>query len=168
MQTLLLTIHLLVCFVLVFVVLIQSSKGAQMGAAFGGSSQTVFGTRGAATFLSKMTTVMAVIFMVSSLLLAVIEVRSPSVVDVDTMPVGKPFQEDNFKTQGVIGTESNEGNKDQPEIIGEETVPATSSTDSNDDVIFGTNPAESNAPSIEDTAKGNETSSTPATTNSTQ
>ncbi|MBF0593226.1 MAG: preprotein translocase subunit SecG, partial [Nitrospirae bacterium] len=54
MHILLMSLHIIVCFVIVFVVLVQSSKGSQMGAAFGGSSQTVFGSRGAATFLTKL------------------------------------------------------------------------------------------------------------------
>ena len=56
MYTAIVVIHLVVCLFLIFIILIQSSKGAEMGAAFGGSSQTLFGSRGAATFLSKLTT----------------------------------------------------------------------------------------------------------------
>ncbi len=80
MATLLLVIHLIVCMFLIFIVLIQSGKGAELGAAFGGSSQTLFGARGAATFFSKMTTVAAVIFMITSLSLAVIAAKGGSVV----------------------------------------------------------------------------------------
>jgi preprotein translocase subunit SecG len=71
LYTALIIIHLMVCVFLIFIVLIQSSKGAEMGAAFGGSSQTIFGSRGAATFMNKLTTAAAVAFMVSSLTLAV-------------------------------------------------------------------------------------------------
>lgn len=80
MATFLLIIHIIVCFLLIFVVLIQSGKGAELGAAFGGSSQTLFGSRGAATFLNKMTTIAAVVFMLTSLLLAVVTAKSGSVV----------------------------------------------------------------------------------------
>lgn len=80
MTTLLLVIHIIVCFFLISVVLLQSGKGAEMGAAFGGSSQTLFGSRGAATFLSKLTTISAVVFMVTSLLLAIVTSKSTSVV----------------------------------------------------------------------------------------
>jgi len=53
------------------IVLLQTGKGADMGAAFGGgSSQTLFGSTGASTFLSKATTVAAVVFMLTSLILA--------------------------------------------------------------------------------------------------
>lgn len=73
-------IHILVSLFLIFIVLIQSSKGAELGAAFGGSSQTLFGSRGAATLLSKLTTASAVVFMLTSLLLAVVSVKSGSVM----------------------------------------------------------------------------------------
>ena len=65
-------LHVLIALGLILVVLLQSGKGADIGAAFGGgSSQTVFGGRGAATFLSKVTTVLAVLFMVMSIVLTV-------------------------------------------------------------------------------------------------
>jgi preprotein translocase subunit SecG len=66
----LVVLHVIVCVALIFIVLLQSGKGAQMGAAFGGSSQTLFGSPGAAGFLTKITTVAAIVFMVTSLLLA--------------------------------------------------------------------------------------------------
>lgn len=64
-------IHVIVCLFLIAVVLLQSGKGAEMGASFGSSgSQSVFGAGGGTTFLSKMTTGAAVIFMLTSLVLA--------------------------------------------------------------------------------------------------
>ncbi len=88
MIALLIVIHIIVCFILIAIVLLQSGKGAELGAAFGGgSSHTLFGSRGAATFLNKMTTVAAVVFMITSLTLAVVTakggsvVKKPSVVD---------------------------------------------------------------------------------------
>lgn len=80
MTAFLTAIHILVSLFLIFIVLIQSSKGAELGAAFGGSSQTLFGSRGAATLLSKLTTASAVVFMLTSLLLAVVSVKSGSVM----------------------------------------------------------------------------------------
>jgi preprotein translocase subunit SecG len=85
MFTTVVILHLIVCLFLIFIILIQSSKGAEMGAAFGGSSQTLFGSRGAATFLSKLTTGAAILFMVTSLLLAIISVKRTSVIS--SMPV---------------------------------------------------------------------------------
>jgi preprotein translocase subunit SecG len=80
MTVILLVIHIMVCFFLIAIVLLQSGKGAEIGAAFGGSSQTLFGSRGAATFLNKMTTVAAVVFMITSLTLAVTTAKGGSVV----------------------------------------------------------------------------------------
>jgi preprotein translocase subunit SecG len=71
MSTLVTVIHILACVSLIFIVLLQSGKGASMGAAFGGSSQTVFGSSGPKTFLGKLTTIMAVVFMLTSLCLTV-------------------------------------------------------------------------------------------------
>ena len=76
----LLILHVLVCIFLICIVLLQSGKGAEMGAAFGGSSQTLFGSRGAATFLNKLTTVAAVLFMVTSLLLTMATTKGSSVI----------------------------------------------------------------------------------------
>jgi preprotein translocase subunit SecG len=69
-------VHIAVCFVLIMVVLLQSGKAADLAGAFGGGgSQTALGSRGAATVLSKATTICAVIFMLSSLALALVGSR---------------------------------------------------------------------------------------------
>jgi len=60
-------LHVCICVALILIVLLQKGKGAGMGAAFGGSSQTVFGSAGATTLLHKVTTVVAVVFMLTSL-----------------------------------------------------------------------------------------------------
>jgi preprotein translocase subunit SecG len=71
MSLILVVIHVVVCIALIMIVLLQTGKGADMGAAFGGgASQTLFGSTGASTFLSKATTAAAVIFMITSLSLA--------------------------------------------------------------------------------------------------
>ena len=70
MPVLVIIIHIIVCIALILIVLLQKGKGADMGAAFGGSSQTVFGGAGASSFLSKVTASAAVIFMITSLLLS--------------------------------------------------------------------------------------------------
>jgi preprotein translocase subunit SecG len=75
MITALVIIHVLVCFGLILSILLQAGKGADLGAAFGGSSQTIFGSSGAAPFLSKLTTGVAIAFMVTSLSLAFITSR---------------------------------------------------------------------------------------------
>ena len=88
----LIIIHVVVCFALIMIVLLQTGKGADMGAAFGGgSSQTLFGSTGASTFLSKMTTAAAIIFMVTSLALAYYSThRTKSSIMLDSPP---PVQE---------------------------------------------------------------------------
>ncbi len=83
MKEFLLIVHVLVAIGIVGLVLIQQGKGADMGAAFGsGASQTLFGARGSATFLSRMTAVLATIFFLTSLVLTIVytrEVRTKSV-----------------------------------------------------------------------------------------
>ena len=72
-------LHVVVSFFMIAVVLLQSGKGAEMGASFGSSgSQSVFGAGGGTTFLSKMTTGAAVIFMLTSLTLAYISGKPSS------------------------------------------------------------------------------------------
>lgn len=64
-------LHILVCVILVLMILLQSGKGADIGAVFGGgSSQTVFGSAGAGGFLSKVTIGAAVTFMLTSIVLS--------------------------------------------------------------------------------------------------
>ncbi|MHB8173778.1 MAG: preprotein translocase subunit SecG [Nitrospirota bacterium] len=89
MFTFLIIIHVIVCIAVVLVVLLQQGKGADIGATFGsGGSQTVFGSRGAGNFLTKLTAAAGAIFMITSLSLAIIESHgtSSSVVKV---PAGK-------------------------------------------------------------------------------
>src|SRR5512136_2840357 len=66
-------LHVLVCIILILVVLLQSGKGADLAGAFGGgATQTAFGSRGPASFLSKLTTAAAVLFMITCLSLSLI------------------------------------------------------------------------------------------------
>jgi len=100
MSSLLLTIHILVSIFLIVVVLIQGGKGAELGSAFGsGASQTLFGPRGAATVLTKITTIMAVIFMITSLGLTLIAAKKSSVVKTPSVST----------TEGKIPTSSSKG-----------------------------------------------------------
>lgn len=89
MITLIIIIHIIVSLFLITIVLLQGGKGAEIGAAFGGSSQTLFGSRGAATFLSKVTTVAAILFMITSLTLAVVTAKKGSVVKEPPVPEEK-------------------------------------------------------------------------------
>ena len=77
MVVLLTIIHILICLFLIVVVLLQSGKAADLAGAFGGmGSQTAFGPRGTATALSKATTLAAAAFMVTSMALAVLTIRT--------------------------------------------------------------------------------------------
>ncbi|MFC1824495.1 preprotein translocase subunit SecG [Thermodesulfobacteriota bacterium] len=70
MKLIIIIMHVAACLSLILIVLLQKGKGASMGAAFGGSSQTVFGSAGATSFMHKLTVAAAIIFMVTSLGLA--------------------------------------------------------------------------------------------------
>lgn len=72
LTAILVSLHIAVCFVLVIVIMLQSGSAADLAGAFGGAgSQTAFGPRGAATFLSRATTWCAIVFMMTSLTLSV-------------------------------------------------------------------------------------------------
>ena len=89
MAVFLIIIHVLACIGLIMIVLLQTGKGADMGAAFGGgSSQTLFGSSGAGTFFGKATTAIAVIFMLTSLTLAYMSTRKlGNSIVMDAAPV---------------------------------------------------------------------------------
>jgi preprotein translocase subunit SecG len=89
------TVHIIVCFFLIGVVLIQQGRSADLAGAFGGQgSQTAFGPRAAATVLTRLTTWSAIVFMCTSIGLVVLYMRgsgSHSVLDnVNTAPVSAP------------------------------------------------------------------------------
>jgi preprotein translocase subunit SecG len=88
------TVHIIVCLFLIGVVLLQQGRSADLAGAFGGQgSQTAFGPRAAANVLTRLTTWSAVVFMVTSLSLTVLYVRSNSgrsVLDNRTAPASAP------------------------------------------------------------------------------
>lgn len=91
MTILLVTLHIIVCFALIIVVLLQSGKGAEMGASFGASgSQSVFGAGGGSTFMSKLTTSAAIIFMLTSLSLAFVSGKGGGSSIMSKTPKAKP------------------------------------------------------------------------------
>jgi len=76
-------LHVLVSIGLILVVLLQTGKGAEVGAVFGGSSSTIFGSSGAGNFLTRLTTVMAIVFMATSLTLGYLTAQRPSATIFD-------------------------------------------------------------------------------------
>jgi preprotein translocase subunit SecG len=70
MQTALVVLHLVICMAMIIIVLLQTGKGSEIGAVFGGSSQALFGPTGGGTFFGKLTTGIAIVFMLTSLILA--------------------------------------------------------------------------------------------------
>ena len=81
MSALIIVMHIIVCLILIFAVLLQSGKAADLAGAFGGGgSQTAFGGRGSTSLLSKVTTAAAIIFMLTSLGLWIVSGRGASSV----------------------------------------------------------------------------------------
>ncbi|MFI5395671.1 MAG: preprotein translocase subunit SecG [Candidatus Binatia bacterium] len=93
MFTLIVIIHVICCLFLIGVVLLQQGKGADMGAVFGGSSSTIFGSGGAGNFLTRLTTGAAVVFMLTSLTLTYASARrlSSTVFDTGSLPEPPPL-----------------------------------------------------------------------------
>ena len=88
LYTLVVILHVFVCFLMIGAILLQSGKGAEIGASFGGSSQTVFGSRGPANFLSKLTVGVAAVFMLTSFSLAILaKQRNFASTVIDLKPI---------------------------------------------------------------------------------
>lgn len=136
MYTLAVSIHLIVCFLMIASILLQAGKGAEIGASFGGSSQTVFGSRGPGTFLSKVTVGTAIVFMLSSLSLAVLsrEANTSSTV-IDLHPT--THQESSSPSSSTEESTPVEPTSES------ETVPTPSSESSSDATPETTSPTPS-------------------------
>ncbi len=87
-------IHVVVTVALIMIVLLQTGRGSEIGAAFGsGASQTLFGSSGSTGFMTKLTTISVVVFMVTSLLLAYLyshreyTIKAPPVKAEEQVPV---------------------------------------------------------------------------------
>ena len=109
MYTLLVVIHVLICFLMVGAILLQSGKGAEIGASFGGSNQTVFGSRGPANCLSKFRVAVAAVFMLTSLLLAILakeQAFSSTVIDLKKKEASQTAPEAPATTPAAPTTES--------------------------------------------------------------
>jgi len=136
MQSLALVIHVALAVGVITLVLIQHGKGAEAGAAFGsGASSTVFGARGSASFLTRVTTVLAALFFLTSLTLFYIAAHREggisSVTDLPSLQDSAPAEETDLPvipgndTPAGTGTES-----DLPAAPGSEDAPAATGSDS--------------------------------------
>ena len=93
LTNILLVAHLIVAVAIVILVLLQQGKGSDMGAAFGGgSSQSLFGARGSANFLSRATSILVTVFFLSSLTLAYLYTRQSDSTGVTNSSVTDRIQ----------------------------------------------------------------------------
>jgi preprotein translocase subunit SecG len=113
-QTFIYALHFIACFVLIGVVLLQRGKGADLGASLGGGgANTIFGSRGAGNFLTKITTASAVIFMSTSLTLSYLGYQAS---DVRLFDGTEPFE---IQTDGEPAAADDEGGLQ--EVVPEES-----------------------------------------------
>ena len=91
MTTLLIILHVIVCFFLIVIVLLQHGKGADIGATFGGSSQSLFGTEGPLPLLNKITTLAAIIFMGTSITLAYLSAHKSTGTVMEGVKIEAPL-----------------------------------------------------------------------------
>jgi len=122
MITILTIIHISVCLFLVSIVLLQHGKGADIGATFGGSSQSLFGTEGPMPLMNKVTTAAAIIFMATSISLAYFSAHqgTGSVMSDYQAPAAPPAMQ--LDTQRA--TETVPATVPMPAPAAEEAVPA--------------------------------------------
>jgi preprotein translocase subunit SecG len=139
MSILVIIVHTVVAIALILIVLLQTGKGADMGAAFGGgSSQTLFGSTGASTFLSRLTTIAAIVFMLTSLSLAylsgrggmrsiVSEVPAPATQSAEEAVPGTPAQEGAGEAMPEAPLQTEQAAPEQQAGTSEEAAPASES-----------------------------------------
>ncbi len=115
MSLFLVVIHVIVSIALIMIVLLQTGKGADMGAAFGGgASQTLFGTTGASTFLGKLTTIAAIVFMLTSLTLAYMAGHRNAQSVVEKAPVAAPQDDTGNKASNPATAPEASAHEQQP------------------------------------------------------
>ncbi len=129
MSTVLVVIHVLVSVFLIAVVLLQRGRGAEIGAVFGGgASSTVFGSRGAGNFLTKLTTISAVLFMVTSLSLSYVwtqdaEDRLFQDTDLEAIEPVAPPEADLFEEIETVPAEPAPAPAAAPPVLEEGSLP---------------------------------------------
>ena len=118
MQTALVIFHLVICIALIMIVLLQTGKGSEIGAVFGSSSQTLFGSTGGSTFFGKLTAGVAIVFLITSLILAG---RSTRVTGESVMSGVKPAATAPAATEIEIPSGPTEVEKERQTGTAEET-----------------------------------------------
>jgi len=115
MSTLILIIHIIVCLTLIIAILLQSGKSADLAGAFGGmGSQSVFGPRGVATILTKVSTVCAILFMITSLGLWILSAKGDrSVVSGEDAPIEQKAAVPEAQKTGTEEKKAPEGTSQQ-------------------------------------------------------
>ena len=107
MNTLLITFHVIVCFIIIFIVLLQVGRGAEAGAMFGGSGQAQT-LRGQSTFIGKFTTAMAIAFMLTSFLLTYDTSNNAKSSVIESVT------EEEVQTPPAVTEEKKEGEEQKP------------------------------------------------------
>ena len=144
MIVLLIALNIVAGLFLIAVVLLQSGKGADMGAAFGGASSTVFGASGAGNLLTKLTAGSAAVFMGTSLFLAVVSTRQHSVFDdLDEPAAAVAPAADPSAATGNAATPPAEGGPAASDVVGETSPPAGAMQD------LGANAPAADAPAVD-------------------
>lgn len=119
MTTFLIVLHVIICILLIVTVLLQFGKGAEMGAVMGGgASQAVFSSSAKGNFMTKLTTILAIGFMVNSIILTTIKSREAkrSLFDNEA-PVAAPLNSD-VQALDTKGVETVPAVKDAPAVEG--------------------------------------------------
>lgn len=141
MQSLILTLHIIVCILLVILILLQSGKEG-MGVIFGGGNSSVFGSSGAGGILAKLTTLMAIIFVITSLSYTYVSSSRPASESVIlNVQIEKPAAEaakpvidgktvENAKPAGPVHTPANPDKSAKPEPSGDNPIPGVPQTPS--------------------------------------
>ena len=118
-------IHVIVSIGLILVVLLQTGKGAEVGAVFGGSSATIFGSSGAGNFLTRLTTGMAIVFMITSLTLGYFAGKKPTSTIFDSRtPVTESRPPSKPAPQAQQPSPPSNGQKTEPSAQSDGSQPA--------------------------------------------
>ncbi len=145
MLTFLYALHFLVCFILIFVVLLQRGKGQDLGASLGGGgANTIFGSRGAGNFLTKITTASAIIFMGTSLSLSYLGYQSSDVRLFD--------QSEPFVPEGTTPKAETSGLEEVPAVAGAADAAAPADGSGDGRLVEIPSAADSGAPAAVPTA----------------